>query len=306
MRGGNLTLVASEMPEYWYGLDLIMEEEFLNEIDAFLDKDVFIYIAYPFDSNEYREIKIKLEMMGLNEVKDFLSSEAYGKKMVIINANCHVYPYAEYLLASKYFLEKYYLYPLEAIQNRIVVEVPDYILRNCDVYIHQVISEHNPYSRKISDKYIYSLLKEDCCKLIVPNFAGGIEKYGSFCFPQLKESNINHPRINYKLGVFPIKDMVIDECLHRGLGIDIILSCYKDENLISEETIKERFKEFLEVFKKAEEKWNIKISDYFDKTNKRILAVLGHPGKAVLREIGKRILKALGIREDVQFLGICG
>lgn len=302
-RGGyTLGIVAKDLPEYWYGSKLITEDEFWNDIDCFYDEDTFIYIAYPFASKEYKEAKAKLEAIGLNEFSDFFGSESYGRKMVIINANCHVIPYEKYLLASKEFCEKYYIYPIDPIQNRMPVEIPDILLRNCDVFIHQAVSINNSYSRNISDEYIYSLLKEECCKIIVPNFANGeIRKYNRFLFPQLGGSNLNHPRMDYIKGVFPFQDLIIDECLYRGLAIDTILYCYRDEKLIPEQVIKERYEEYLAVFKKEEERWDVKISDFLILRKKKILASPMHPAEEVLAEIGKRILRLLEIEENVPF-----
>lgn len=243
-----------------------------------------------------------MEAIGLNEFSDFFGSESYGRKMVIINVNCHVIPYEKYLVASKEFYEKYYIYPLDPIQNRVPVEIPDILLRNCDVFIHQAVSINNSYSRNISDEYIYSLLKEECCKIIVPNFANGeIRKYNRSLFPQLGGSNLNHTRMDYIKGVFPFQDLIIDECLYRGLAVDTILYCYRDEKLIPEQVIKERYKEYLAVFKKEEERWDVKISDFFNLRKKKILASPMHPAEEVLAEIGKRILRLLEIEENVPF-----
>lgn len=300
--GGEIVaLVAEELPEYWYGSKLIEEGKFLNESNLLCAKDTFIYISYLFDSKEYKEIKVKLENIGLNEFSDYLSSETYGKKMAIINANCHVVPYARYLSASKRFCEEYYIYPLGPLQSRIPIEISEAALRNCDLYIHQLISKGNNYSERISDEYIYPLLKDDCRKLVVPNFADGrIKQYSEYLFPQLKGRNQNHPYINHIEGVFSWRDMIIEECLYRGLGIEAILGCYRDEKLISKEVTQEGYNKFFETFKRIEEKWDIKISDFLEKRKKRILVQPGHPEKEVLEEIGRRILKVLDIEESVQ------
>lgn len=292
-------IVDKALPSYWYGVELISEEAFWTE----MQQNMFIYIAYPFGSAQYGNIKKKLEERGLIEFNDFWGTESYGKKMVIINANCHTVPYREYLCASKLFMEKYYIYPLEPILSRKPVEISDNILKNCDVYIHQIISEHNPYSNKISDKYVYSILKKECIKLSVPNFmAGPMAEYEKFYYPQLGGFNTKHARIHYGLGIFFRSDMVIDECVCRGYGFDAIIRAYENEELISEEQIRGDFSEFLRIFKKAEEKWTVKISDYFEEGyNEKILTAIGHPGRLILQEIGRRILFALNIEEDVSF-----
>lgn len=222
--------------------------------------------------------------------------------MVLINANCHVEPYAKYLLSSRKFCDKYYIYPLEAIQNRKPVEIPEYLLGICDVFIYQIISEKNPYSKRISTDYTLMKLREDCKRIAVPNFAGGIDRYEKFHFPQLGGQNLMHPKIKYELGIFPNRDMIIENCIQRGEGIEKIIELYMDENLISQQVIRDEFAKFLNALKSAEKKWSFKISDFLEEINhERILAAMGHPSKEVLREIGKRILNELGINENVAF-----
>lgn len=300
--GGGIKLVAAELPAYWYGTEMISEEMFWSTLGDYKSSDTYIYIAYPFSSSDYKKIKSRLESDGFEEFTDFLSAEAYGRKMALINANCHAGAYVTYLRSSKTFCEEYYIYPLGTIQDRNPVEIPDVILKNCCLYIHQIISEDNPFTVKISDEYVYSRLSQDCRKLAVPNLGGGLGDYEMFYFPQLWDSNLNHPQGSSIFGIFPRRDMLIEECLFMGYGIEKMLDYYTDEDLIPHEITQRGFHEFLNVIRKAEEKWDVKISDYIENNHQyRILAALFHPGKAILAEIGKRILCALGIEEDVSF-----
>lgn len=300
-RGDIVALVSEELPDYWYGVKTISENEFLLNYES-LREDVYVFIAYSFESGKYKDIRNKLEYRGGNEFEHFWSVEAYAKKMVLINANCHVEPYAKYLLGSKRFCDKYYIYPLEAIHSRKLVEIPEYLLKVCDVFIYQIISEKNPYSKQISTNYTLAKLREDCKRIAVPNFAGGIDRYEKFHFPQLDGQNLMHPRINYELGIFPNRDLIIENCIQRGEGIEKIIELYMDENLISQQEIRDAFAKFLNALKSAEKKWSFKISDFLEQNNNgRILATLGHPSKEVLRETGKRILRELDINENVAF-----
>jgi len=133
-------------------------------------KKYFVIVTTIWDF--FREIKAELEKRNMREFQDFIWGRLYGKKLVVINANCYKNALEAYLQANDKFRQKYALYPLPTIYENIEKELGDDLLKRCDVYIHQDIRKENKYGYKFSDEYTVPLLKEDCLNIVMPNLVG--------------------------------------------------------------------------------------------------------------------------------------
>lgn len=136
-------------------------------------------IIVAVSKKDYEAIKKSFCEYGLTEFKDFFYRDAYRKKIVLINANCHGLALEEYLLQSPSFINDYVIYPIKSADTN-VDGIPEYILNNVDIYIHQDIKPDNGVSYYISDEWTTAKVKGE--QICIPNFASGL---GKFMFPSL-------------------------------------------------------------------------------------------------------------------------
>lgn len=127
----------------------------------------------------YREIKQCLVERGLEEWKDFIWSQTFRRKVVVINANCHGIAVEWYLRQSADFCNNYVIYPIPAVHMNKEGEIEAGLLEHTDVYIHQDIRMENKAGYKLSDEYVRSFLPQRVIDICIPNFVG----MGRWMFP---------------------------------------------------------------------------------------------------------------------------
>lgn len=58
-----VALVSDELPNYWYGVKTISENEFWLNYESHRE-EIYVFIAYSFNSGKYKDIRNKLAYRG--------------------------------------------------------------------------------------------------------------------------------------------------------------------------------------------------------------------------------------------------
>lgn len=247
----------------------------------------------------YVLIRDMLKEKGLAEFVDFLWAEAFGKKIMVINANCYGEFYRRCLCMSKSFTEKYMEWNIPQIHLNREGYIQEEVLRACDLYVHQDIRPENPFGYKLSDEYILPHLKPGCQTVTVPNMVG----MGKWLFPSMRQREFKGG------GIPPMfwRDAILDEACSRYGSLAEIKRYVMSEKLLPEDDVNKLFSYFLEKLKIREEKWDIEISDYILRNyrTEKIFYDIDHPADGVMQEIARRLWRKLGItdvEEKVQYL----
>lgn len=151
----------------------------LDEVNLYDYLETHHIIVAAGDIGVYGEMKQCLEERGLTEWKDFIWSQTFRKKVVVINANCHGLAVEWYLRQSAEFCNHYVIYPIPAIQRNEKGEIETALLQHTDVYIHQDIRAENAMGYKLSDEYVSQFLPDSVINICIPNFVG----MGKWMFP---------------------------------------------------------------------------------------------------------------------------
>ena len=154
----------------------------------------------------YEQIKGILEEKGFIEYTNFFWASEYGKRLVIINANCHGVALARFLENCRQFVKDYCIHPVSQTQMNREKEISSILLSNADVYIHQDIRAENCIGYKLSDEYITKYLKRECLNITIPNFVG----MANWLFPLQGEIEKEFDAPDGKFPVF-YRDQVLDE-----------------------------------------------------------------------------------------------
>lgn len=238
----------------------------------------------------YGSIRDALKKKGLVEFVDFLWAEAFGKKITIINANCYEGFYRRCLCMSRSFTEEYIVWNVPQIQLNKERCIQEELLEACDLYIHQDIRPDNSFSYKLSDEYILPRLKTGCRTVTVPNLVG----MGKWNFPSARQREVREGK--------PLlfwRDAILDAACEQYGSLTEIKRYVMSEELISENTVRELFSEFLSKLEKRERNWDITISDYILQNYKtqKIFYDIDHLADGVMQEIGRRLWRKLGITD---------
>ena len=243
------------------------------------------------------EMSKLLQLHGLVEFDDYIWSKCFNKKIVCINANCHGNAVNEYLNASNSFIKQFFVYPLPAIQNNELKRIPEKLLENIDVYIHQDIRSDNAEIYKLSDDYVRSKLKEGVIDICIPNLVG----MGKWMYPNLGGLD----KILYKSDgsicchVF-YRNRVLDQAVNCCQSINDYVKFWNeytyDKNIYSELWDAFRIK-----IKKREENWDIKIADFIFLNYKKIPMLVDgdHPSIYLTKVICEGIGARLGISDVI-------
>ena len=242
----------------------------------------------------YIQIRECLEEKQLHEFQDFIWSEAFGKKLVLINANCHGEFYKRYLYQSKTFKQEYVIWNLPPFHIHKSSQIPDKLLSRCDLFIHQDVRPENPFGYKFSDEYIIPRLKPGCRTITVPNMVG----MGRWNFPTMGMSNEKEYRYGRRAMFW--RDSILDDAYHLYKKGQEIKTYIMSPDVFPQEKVRELFLKCMEKLQKRERNWDIKISDYILAHYKaeKLFYDCDHAADCVMQEIGKRLCRKLGI-EDV-------
>ena len=249
----------------------------------------------------YLEISGQLQKINMEEFKDYIYYRWIGKKIVLLHGNCHMVVINSYLESSKKFSKRYAIYPNPCICDNKDGYIKNWVLENCDVWIHEDIRKDNEYGYCLSDEYIRTCFLNKCVypkEIIIPHLFG----LGKAFFPQSGRNKRNE-RINNgydKNGMFPHADIIIDEYIKQGRGPEGIISFCMSDTALDKDFILENFREYMEKIKKREESWSIKIYDFIidNYQREKLFYDEGHPTNYIMKKISMDILYELGIQEE--------
>lgn len=260
-------------------------------------KDLYFFI--PEGEPAYYEARKELEKYGLKEFENFQKAGSYGKKIVVINANCYATPIATLLYSNKFFSEEYYIYDYKPIPGLPKSGERDRnIIEKCDVFIHQDIRINNKWSFFLSDVYMTDLLKKGCVNITIPNLVG----FGKIFFPQSEtDNNNNADDVAGDWRLFPHRDTVIDKLYEQSIGADKIVGLIEAGKVLGHLDLKRLFEDKKTAYLKREEKWDIKIIEYIlnHYKEKRMFWDCNHPVNDILIKISEGILDYLKIEGGV-------
>ena len=250
-----------------------------------------IYIVAACKENYYFEIKQLLIKSGKKEFEDFCYYKMINrwgghKKLCVINMNCYMYPIIEYMEKSKWFKETCFVYPLEPIYARKGGEIDELILKNADVYIHQIISNKNPFDVKSSDDYCIPRLKPECLKITVPNFyPDGAEIFYPYLKRELEEG-------------FFYEDEFIDEAIKRNCVNPKQVYEYVNSIIISASRALD-INKWLEYMEYRDIRYDVKVSSYIKHNYKheKLFNDKGHPSSKLMLYICRELAKLLSIND---------
>lgn len=248
-------------------------------------------------SSYYSEISSQLYKLKLEEYENFITHEAFGKKIAVIHGNCQTGVIKKYLENSKLFSNKYFIIQIPPIYEFKNNCIDERLLENCDLFMYQYSSEDNVYGKQVSSKYILSLLPSKCNCINIPNLWC---KGSNLLFPQITNS-VNLKINSFNKGIFhthfPFVDENIDIMVEHDKNIDDIVNLLKSKDFYSKSYILKHFDENLILLKKRDKKSDVQIIDYIENNYSQFLIYydISHPTNIVLKEIGKRILKLLDL-----------
>lgn len=238
----------------------------------------------------YSEMKENLEKRGLKEFEHFVWSKVFGKKIVLVNANCHGDGIVRYLEQSKKFCDGYAVYPLPPVHINEKKEIPAVLLHNADVYLHQDIRKDNQIGYKLSDEYVLPRLKGECKCITIPNFDG----MAGWMFPSLGGlDKVICTACGSEYVLY--RDKVLDEAVDKKFNTLEEYRAFWLEYKYTDEELEEKWEKGADKLREREKNWDIKIVEYIMENYKVIPCFVDahHPSKYVMREVGKQITALL-------------
>lgn len=237
----------------------------------------------------YKEIKDQLESCGLEEIEDFCIGRAYGKKLMVINANCYGTMIKRFLISSREFDERYYIYPSREVQSKPELGCDEVAIRKCDVLLTQDIKEDNPFGFCYAEAYVKGLITEKCICMVIPNLVG----MGKCLFLQAirgKDARVGRQ-------MFPYDDVNVQAFAEMGMDEETIIKTIINGGTYTEKQILDNFNGVIEKYKKREEGWDIKIVDFILEKYKeeKVFYENDHCTNIVHKRITQEILKKLDI-----------
>ena len=287
----------------FHGLKVVKPDEVSKEFLGGLT------IVITVHQNAYPEIKNYYERNGLIEFENFIYWGDLNKKLAIFYGNCH------FIVLNKYFMQipdftrtytvrSYWVYGYGVEKDGI-----SSIEKNhCDLLITQDIREDNS-TEVISAGKLISQMPMSCRVVVIPNlysfnlFFPQVEKVRDYSKRHMKNIEIDNPKRSYELkwesGFTECNDIYIQKIIEGNSTEEEVLSKMYDVDLISHSRIQQCFREGIEKIKKREQQCDIKISDFIleNYKNKQLFYDPQHPTEVVICEIGKRVLRCLGIND---------
>lgn len=243
----------------------------------------------------YIEIKKRLREIGLTEFQNFIWADAFGKKIAVINANCHGEFYKRFLYQSESFSEEYIIWNVPALHMQRESCISEELLKVCDLFIHQDIRPDNQIGYKFSDEYILPLLKRECRTIVVPNMVG----MGKWNFPTAVSKE-------YRYGTWAMfcRDTILDDAYSKYKNVKDIKKHVASPDIYPEEKVRELFEGCINRLIEREKNWDVKISDYIleNYQTEKLFYDYDHASDSVMQEIGRRLCEKLGIRDITEKL----
>lgn len=278
-------------------------------------KDKYFFVIA--DCDRYVEIKSSMEKIGMEEYRDFIDMNNFGKKLVIIYGNCHMDVLQKYLENNPYFYSQYTV--SRKIVNWLNRKVPSSSeLALCDVLITQDIREKNELGVPSADE-LEKMVSPKCRCIKVVNLHGlnfffpqsskelnPMKEYSANLFYRHFHSNAIYMKnedkstkqlsllvkqiidpVDYRIELLAQKDFSVEE-----IGNDIV-----NGEVYSAEEIRYVYNSALQKLKEREKRCDIAISDYIEENYRELQLFydINHPTETLIAEKGRRILKLLNL-----------
>lgn len=256
------------------------------------EPDLFVIVAV----NQYFIIRRQLIDLGYSEFENFIPYQIFDKKVAIAYGNCHIHGVKRYLEQNKELAYDYGFYPFPAIQEMGQLEDYKYVLRNCELFIHQTIRKENKFGEKYSSDNMMKYLSDSCNVISIPNLYGM-----PICFfPQQRINNkieMNKKSFCFYSG----EDENIEKWVREGKTKDEIKSYIIEGGVYKKEEIIDMWKCFESKLLIREKVWDVKISDYIFKNyrKEKLFYEKLHITNILLKELANRLLKYMGYSENI-------
>ena len=251
------------------------------------------YILVLCRNAEYAQYYQYLRRMGFEEWKDFIYYPLCGKKICFLNMNCHALPTEYYLNHSRKFREQYAIYPLmPAKGHSAFYTLDDETLSRIDLFLYQNMLPTNLYGASYADEFTLPRLKKTCQAVSMPNFC----PLGEGIF----QTQTSMP-IRYMGADAFSQDLLIEEAYEKCDIKDIShLLRYIHHYTVDEDIVRKKFESTWNRILNRENRWNIKISDYFIKNFRNVPMVIdiSHPSKYLMLEICHRLMEYLKMEDS--------
>lgn len=258
----------------------------------------FIIIAAIFPT--FIEIKQGLEARGLKEFHDFIWCYCIGKKVVLLNMNCHGPVLAKYLHYSQTFNDKFCFYPIPSIHENAKKRINKELLHACDIYLHQDIRADNSIGYELSDEYIIPLLRKESQMITVPNFV----EMARWLFPQ--QGDVDSGAYIGDRHVF-WEDRVLEDGYQKGMKALVEYRNLYNTYEISREEMQESFEKGIDKLRKRESNWDIKVVDFILSNFRQIPCFLDarHPSVYLMQYVSRKVADLLDCYDIWDDSGFC-
>lgn len=268
----------------------------------------FLQDYLPYDFFEYTEIDIcRLnEIIGTGDVQGTFDQLLRNQRIAIIVGNCQTEYIQKYMCQSKKFISEYIFVKIPMIhmmdsEREMVLKQNQYIFKKCSLFLTQIISENNGFSKFLSTENICNLLGNTTKVVKIPVL------YFDIYFPQTIHQRKEIQELK-EVGIlsFPYGDCILDDLSTRYSSGEIV-EIVKDEQLFSK-TFLSNFREYrINQLKEKEKECNVIILDYILENYRKELLFYSknHPCNKLLIELVRRILELLGINDFEPSLKLC-
>ena len=256
-------------------------------ISDFSENDFRDDCFYIFDKEFFENNKI--QFAELVEFKNYVLSDIFEKKIVVLYGNCHIIPIKFQLEAQKDFFDRYFIFPIPPI---CLINDDEFFNEPvfscfCDVFIHQDIRDDNMYGPNYSSKSIINKLPKKCKIYAIPN----LYRMPIFQFPQ----NIINKGLFYKNKKVFSYDSILDNWVKSHLRVMSPKEYIRRLNKLNSD-YDTNLGSFLAKIRTREEKWDIKISDFIiDNLDKQLFYDPNHPTDLVLDFITSKLCELLSV-----------
>lgn len=282
MEDRRIIYVGTNDPAFSFSYEKL---EILN--DEVFDKGAFYIFETSLLNNEI------IQLYELKEFKDYVFSDIFLKKIIVMYGNCHLAPIIQQLRQQKSFSHQYFIYPILPI---CLIKDPNYfdepIFKHfCNIFIHQQIRDENIYGPQYSSKSIISKLPKHCKTCSIPN----LYRLPLFMFPQ----NSVNSGLFYKGDKVFSFDSILDGWVLKHIRVmpekEYIRVFHKLINTTKSNTLGPEM--FFSKIKTREEKWDIKISDFIKENfDKPLFYDPNHPSELIINYISSCLCSLLNIQ----------
>lgn len=241
-----------------------------------------------------------LEWRGKTFAIELIARLKEHKKTVICYGNCQTTLIQQYLLLNKELLSLYKFINIPRVCENINSSWSDIncesLLKECDLFIYQRVSDDNKYGEIRGTNQIISLLRKECKLVCIPNI------YFEGYFPQKCKNERNVLMDIQEDGMFEWGDKNIEKLYFEGKSAQEITECLKKKDFYDLKSVEKCVRKSFVELEKREQYCDVIISDYIKENyrEKQLFYAPNHPINEVIKECAHRILNFIGIPSSKQ------